>query len=250
MREDERVSVPLELFDDDYLYFYEEMLGAERSDADAEAVVRLLELEPGMRVLDIPCGDGRIAGRLAARGCEAVGVDVTELFLDRARRRYPDVRFERVDMRELEYSAEFDAVVNWFTSWGYFDERTNDAVLAAFARALRPGGRLVLELHNPQRLRRILELTGGTTWTGTERRGDLMVDRITLQDDGRRSRTDRFIVRDGRVRRIEFVLEQVPPDELERRLERAGFGSVRLFGAGGGQFEREGHRLIAVAQRQ
>jgi SAM-dependent methyltransferase len=243
------MSVPLELFDEDYLYFYEDVLAAERSDADAETVARLLELEAGMRVLDVPCGDGRIAGRLAARGCEVVGMDVTELFLERGRRSHPDVRFERRDMRELEYDGEFDAVVNWFTSWGYFDERTNDAVLGAFARALRPGGRLVLELHNPQRLRRMLELAGGTTWTGAERGGDLMVDRITLEDDGRRSHTDRFIVRDGRVRRIEFVLEQVPPDELARRLERAGFASVRLLGPGGGQFEPEGHRLIAVARR-
>jgi hypothetical protein len=108
---------------------------------------------------------------------------------------------------------------------------------------------LVIELHNPERLRRILELAGGVTWTGTERDGELMVDRIKLTEDRRQSRTERFVVRGGRVRRIEFTLEQVPADEFRARLEQAGFGSVRFFGAGGGQFLPEGPRLIALAVR-
>jgi hypothetical protein len=58
-----------------------------------------------------------------------------------------------------------------------------------------------------------------------------------------------LIVRDGRVRRLEFSLEQVPALELERRLKHAGFSSVRLLGAGGGEFVPEGPRLIAVAER-
>ncbi len=241
------MTVPLELFDEDYLYFYDELLDTEHGVADAEAVSRLLELGPGMRVLDAPCGTGRIAGRLAARGCEVVGIDITERFLALGRVRHPRVRFERLDIRRLTFEAEFDAVVNWFTSWGYFDERDNDAVLAAFARALRPGGRLVMELHNPERLRRILDLTGGLTWTASERDGDLMVDRIALEQGGRRSHTERFVVRGGRVRRLEFTLEQVPGAELRARLEQAGFSAVGLFGAAGGQFEPDGPRLIAVA---
>jgi SAM-dependent methyltransferase len=243
------MGVPPELFDEDYLYFYEAVLAADRSDADAEVVARLLGREPGMRVLDVPCGEGRIAGRLAALGCEVVGVDVTELFLELGRERYPGVRFVHGDMRELDYEAEFDAVVNWFTSWGYFDSRTNDAVLTAFARALRPGGRLVLELHNPRRLAQLLELTGGAAATVTERGDDLMVDRITYDEAEGRSHTDRFIVRGGRVRRLEFGLEQVHAEELERRLKQAGFSSVRLLGAGGGRFVPGGPRLIAVAER-
>jgi SAM-dependent methyltransferase len=243
------MPVPPEVFDDDYLYFYDELLGGGRADADAEVVARLLGLEQGARVLDVPCGTGRIAGRLAARGCEVVGADITDRFLALARAWYPGVRFEHRDIRELDYEDEFDAVVNWFTSWGYFDPATNDAVLRAFARALRPGGRLLIELHNPERLRRILELAGGVTWTGAERDGELMVDRIKLIEDGRQSHTDRFVVRGGQARRIEFTLEQVPGDELRARLERAGFESARLFGAGGGQFLPEGPRMIALAVR-
>lgn len=243
------VGVPAEIFDEDYLYFYAEVLGAKRSDADAGLVARLLSLQPGMRVLDVPCGEGRIGGRLAQLGCEVVGIDASERFLGLARERYPAVRFEPKDMRELSYDGEFDAVVNWFTSFGYFDRADNDEVLACFARALRPGGRLVLELANPARLIRILELTGGSTASLTERDGDLMVDRVSYDPAAHRSHTDRFIVRRGQVRRLEFSLEQVPAPDLEQRLRNAGFNQVQMFGRNGAPFEQEGPRLIAVAER-
>ena len=74
------------LFDQDYLYFYGELLSDERSEAETELLWRLLELEPGMEVLDLACGHGRIANRLAARGCRVTGLDATPLFLDQARR--------------------------------------------------------------------------------------------------------------------------------------------------------------------
>ncbi len=193
------MTVPPELFEDSYLYFYGGDL-EQRSDADAALIARLLALREGARVLDVPCGHGRIAGRLADRGYEVVGIDYTEHFLELARERWPKVRFEHGDMRSLEADAEFDAVVNWFTSFGYFDRETNDAVLRSFARALRPDGQLLLECHNPGRLKRLIE--------------------------------------------------QIPAPQLVERLKRAGFGDVRLFGAGGGAFEEIGPRLIAVAQRR
>lgn len=227
------MGVPFELFDDDYLYFYADVLGAQRSDADAALISDLLSLRPGMRVLDAPCGEGRIAGRLAQRGCDVVGIDATERFLELARDRHPRVAFDRRDLRKLEYEDEFDAAVNWFTSFGYFDPQTNDGVLAGLARALRPGGRLLLELHNPWRLQRLLEASGGTAGVIVNKGADVIADRVTYDEATRRSRTERFMVRDGRVRELEFSLEQVNAPDLVRRLRRAGFERVELRGDGG-----------------
>jgi SAM-dependent methyltransferase len=56
-----------EVFDEDYLHFYEPRLGA-ASEGEVETIWRVLELEPGMAVLDLACGHGRIANRLAERG--------------------------------------------------------------------------------------------------------------------------------------------------------------------------------------
>jgi SAM-dependent methyltransferase len=242
------MPVPPELFDDDYLFFYADQIAA-GSDADAELVWRLLDLRPGMRVLDVPCGEGRISGRLAGMGCEVVGVDYTEAWIELARKQYPEVTFEVADMRSLSYVQEFDAVVNWFTSFGYFDPQTNDDVLARLARALRPGGRLLLELHNPWRLQRLLKQTGGTSGYVVDKDGALMADRISYDAETKMSRTERFIVRDGHVRRLEFILEQVPGPELAKRLRRAGFAQVQLLGDGGSAFGPDSRRLLAVAQK-
>ena len=242
------MTVPPELFDDDYLYFYADQISA-GSDTDAELVWQLLALEPGRRVLDVPCGEGRISGRLAEKGCGVVGVDYTAAWVELARRQYPGVTFEVADMRTLAYDKEFDSVVNWFTSFGYFDPQTNDDVLARFARALRPGGRLLIELHNPWRLQRLLAQTGGTSAYVVDKDDALMADRISYDREQRMSRTERFIVRDGHLRRLEFTLEQIPGPELANRLQRAGFAKVELFGDGGSAFAPGSRRLIAVAHK-
>ena len=73
-------------FDEDYLYFYEELLTPERTAAEVELVWKLLELEPGLALLDLACGHGRIANPLAERGVRVTGLDATPLFLDLARK--------------------------------------------------------------------------------------------------------------------------------------------------------------------
>ena len=74
------------------------------------------------RVLDVPCGTGRVASRLAVRGYDVTGVDFTERFLEEGRARGDGVRYERVDMRELPFEEEFDAAICFWGSFGYFDE--------------------------------------------------------------------------------------------------------------------------------
>jgi 2-polyprenyl-3-methyl-5-hydroxy-6-metoxy-1,4-benzoquinol methylase len=76
--------MPSEAFGEDYLYFYDLFLTDEVSDVQADRLWRLLELESGDEVLDVPCGHGRIANGLA-RGASVTGLDANPLFLERAR---------------------------------------------------------------------------------------------------------------------------------------------------------------------
>jgi SAM-dependent methyltransferase len=239
--------VPPELFDEDvYDYFYGAAL--ERgSDAQAALIAELGGLRAGTAVLDVPCGDGRIAVRLAQRGCRVVAVDRSARFIARARARAGGerVRFDVGDMRALRHDAEFECVVNWFTSFGYFDAPTNRALLRAFRRALRPAGRLVLELRNPATLRRAVAAGDGSAAFVVDRGLDLLVDRARL--DGDRTHVERFVVRDGRVRKIEFSLETFDSDALGAALREAGFSAVELFDGDGEPFTAQSTRLVAVA---
>jgi SAM-dependent methyltransferase len=111
----------------------------------ADRVVSALGLEPGMHVLDVPCGTGRIAIQLAARGLDVVGVDITERFLVEGRGRGATVRFVRCDVRDLPFVERFDAALCFWGSFGYFDESGNLEQARAAARALRPGGRYLID---------------------------------------------------------------------------------------------------------
>lgn len=101
----------------------------------------------GARVLDVPCGFGRHARLLARRGIMVVGVDLSRAMLAEARRSGPEAGlcFVRADMRRLAYRGEFDAVLNLYTSFGYFSPRENRDVLRRMARALKPGGRILID---------------------------------------------------------------------------------------------------------
>ena len=110
--------------------------------------MELLELPSGARVLDCPCGQGRHAHLLAEAGFDVDGLDYSNDLLAIARERGTGarLRYTRGDMRKLpaRWTSRFDAVVNLFTSFGFFDTPRDDLrVLAEFARVLKPGGVLV-----------------------------------------------------------------------------------------------------------
>ena len=81
-----------------------------------------------------------------------------------------------------------------------------------------------------------------------ERDGNLMVDRVSITSEGR-SETERFIIRNGQVRRTKYSIELMYPDQLAARLRAAGFGRVELLGSAGAPFEELDARLIALAER-
>ena len=135
-------------FDAQYLLEYEPIFTLQKDRQEVARLLEVLQLPVGARVLDVPCGQGRHAHLLAEAGYDVDGLDYSAHLLAKAKARGTGkmLRYTRGDMRTLpaRWTGRFDAVVNLFTSFGFFLDPNDDArVIAEFARVLKPGGVLV-----------------------------------------------------------------------------------------------------------
>ncbi len=135
-------------FDEQYLLEYEPIFTLEKDRREVTRLIEVLGLPSGSRILDVPCGQGRHAHLLAEAGFDVDGIDYSEHLIKLAKKRGtgPNLRYTRGDMRKLpqRWSGRFDAVVNLFTSFGFFTDPADDAqVILEFARVLKPGGVLI-----------------------------------------------------------------------------------------------------------
>jgi SAM-dependent methyltransferase len=199
------------------------------ADDDAAAIAALLDLPEGASVLDAPCGGGRIAVRLAERGLLVTGIDISEPEIADARRvadeRGVDTRFEVRDVRDAP-TREFDGLVCWGNSFGYLThDGTVDQVRAA-RRALRSGGRLVLETATVAES--AFPLADGLDYTAGEVRME-----GSSRYDARRSRilTELRLSAPGREPEVATSVHHVhTAGEIVRLLEGAGFEVEDLLG--------------------
>lgn len=123
---------------------------SESSRKEVDFVIEALELHPGDRILDLCCGQGRHLIDLMRRGYDVVGVDLSEYMLSKCREAASkeglEPRLIQVDMRELPFNSEFDAIIIMFNSFGYLESDVeNQKALDRISQALKPGGRLLLD---------------------------------------------------------------------------------------------------------
>ena len=165
----------------------------EEANAFIRRLARTLRAQPPAAALDVACGTGRHAVVLAGLGYDVLGIDLSAPSIAIAERRgRPNLSFQVLDMRAIEWLDRFDLAVNLFTSFGYFgDEDDERQVLAGIERALRPGGELVIDFLNADRT--VAELVpaerterGGIVFDITrEVRGGTIVKTIEVDDPRR-----------------------------------------------------------------
>ena len=138
-------------FGNDYLIVYKhrDLQGAYH---EVKKMIDWLGLKQAAEVLDLCCGMGRHSMALAEFGYDVTGVDLSEVLLNEAVKldEGKQVTWLRGDMREVPLDRQYDAVVNLFTSFGYFDEdEQNEKVLHEIHRLLKEGGRFIIDFLNP-----------------------------------------------------------------------------------------------------
>jgi SAM-dependent methyltransferase len=226
---------------------------SEASRQQVDFIIDKLALEPGARVLDLCCGQGRHLIDLARRGYDVVGLDLSEYMLEGCRAAAAaegiDVTLIHADMRQIGFTAEFDAVINMFTSFGYLaNDNEDQKVINAASLALKGGGSLLIDAMNRDWLMSVFK---PTEWH-TNSRGELILSEhdfdsitgrincreITIHSDGRRSE------RPHSIRLYTF-------NELDKMLKQAGLIVQSTYGDfDSTPFNRGSRRMIVIARKE
>jgi SAM-dependent methyltransferase len=230
-------------FGEEYLALY-----PHRDEVEAERLIALLQArgvaQRGDPVLDMACGAGRHMRALAARGARVIGLDLSMPLLLRARGLH-ERRLVRGDMRCLPFAdGAFTAVLNLFTSFGYFDgDAEHDLVLREVGRVLRSNGVFVLDFLNAPRVRTTLVA-----------RDECAVGQTTVVQERRLSPDRRHVIKNIHIahlgRSFEERVRLFERAELEAMLREAGLTPEAALGDyEGGSHSPESPRLLLLARR-
>lgn len=228
------------------LLFAEEKL--ESSKEEIEKILQLADLEQGSKILDMPCGVGRHSVELQKKGFEVVGVDKTSEYVEDARQKdkTEEVEFVNEDMKDFRREESFDAVINWWNSFGYFEDKEDDRqMLENILASLKDGGVLLMDLWSKE-----LSAMNDFSQHWSEEDGIYNLEKGKPKDNWKKVERTWIKVEDGET--VEYTWEQrlYAASELEQMLKQVGFSKVDFYGnVEGDNFDDEADRLIVVATK-
>lgn len=240
-------------FGDDYLDAYGGSFTPERVEREVAFVEKVLGLQPGDEVLDLCCGHGRHAVPFARDGLRVTGQDLSQPYLDIARRAAHDEHVDLAtvcsDMREIPFENHFDAVVNLFSAFGYLESDDEDRkVLTGIQKALKPGGRLLLDLINREW---VIANTIPNEWH-TDAKGRIYLEHREVDLLHSRNHVTFTIVEPDGTRResVGHHFRLYTLTEVAKMLESAGLELVTVYGGFEGEvYGAATRRMIVIAKK-
>lgn len=235
---------PVDVFGPIFIEMNERLGRYEATTEEAEAIVALLELPAGARVLDAGCGFGRTAGALARIGVDATGIDISEVVIAEAERTNPGPRYVVHDLTQPlpEGLGPFDAIVNVYSSFGYGETIQDDlAVLKTWHGALKPGGRVVMELSDLERsIARI-----GPPGTVVDREDNGVHEHLFIDPQT----SILHVTYSFGGRSTEVLTRYYEADDLVALLRQAGFEQIERYGGFDKRPKAPEDRLVLTAVR-
>lgn len=241
-----------EVFDESYLRTLPFMT-AEQTLQEVDFIESSLGLPRGSEVLDVGCGYGRHAIELVQRGLSVTGVDLSLPLLiraaDESQRRSVAVNFVHTDMREMSFERQFSGAYCMLTSFGYFDDESNLRVAEGIARALKPGGRFLIDVVNRDYV--VGDLPARVWWEGD---GCVVLEEVDFNFNTNRILTHRSVVfEDGQQLEQEISVRVYSLHELGKLLRQAGFRVIEVSGSiptRGHFFGAHSRNLLILAERR
>jgi SAM-dependent methyltransferase len=235
-----------EFFDVRYLSLWGPILEAKDGEAEARQVTQLAGVVPPGRILDVPCGFGRVSKPLAELGFQVVGVDLSPDMIAEGRRRCDglDVELIEGDMRELPVEGSFDAILCLFSSIGYSGDPDDDLrFFRAARRHLGDGAPLVIDTRHRDFIAAHLMRRDWLDVDG----GPLVTERHMDWVTGLGGEVVRWF-ENGEWWERRFELYHYTATELGRLLHDAGFTHLEFFGDLDGRPLSPDTRLVVVAR--
>ncbi|MGB8226623.1 MAG: class I SAM-dependent methyltransferase [Sedimentisphaerales bacterium] len=230
------------------MMFNQKRLGDTAGEVDQ--IIKLSGIKKGARILDLCCGFGRHSLELARRGYNVTGVDLTEEYLAKARRKAKaeglNIQFIRSDMSRFCLLDSFDAAINMFTAFGYFENPADDRrVLSNMYCSLRKGGRLIIDIIGKEILARIFS---PRDWQ--QENGRIFLEERKVRQDWSWIDNRWILLENGRRKEFKFGHRLYSAAELTGLLKDCGFKSVNIYGDfTGADYDHNAKRLIAVARK-
>jgi len=230
---------------------YYHLLYKNRNDDEArlliEHLVSHLDLAPNSKALDLACGKGRHSITLNELGFDVLGVDLSPNSIQEAKKfENETLHFDVCDMRDSFTKNSFDAVFNLFTSFGYFDSKSdNEKVIVAMHEMLKDDGILVIDFMNSRRVIDSLVESETKVVEPIEFKitrnydGDHIFKHIKFEDEG---------VEHSYTERVQALML----NDFEALLTENGFNILSTFGDFdlNGFQEDTSDRLILVAEKK
>ena len=239
---------------DDFWEAFEPTLFGQRqwsaAPIEVDGIISLLQLQPGVCILDLCCGPGRHSLEFARRGFRVTGVDRTRRYLDeaatQAEREGLQIEFVHEDMRNFSRPNAFDAVINAYTSFGYFEVPQEDHRVAMnISRSLKPGGVLMMEMMGKEVLARIFQ---ERSWR--EEEGVLVLEERKLSDGWSWIDVRWILFKDGKRLEQRLSHRLYSAAELTSLLTACGFARTEVYGdLAGHPYDHTAKRLVVVGYK-
>jgi len=234
----------------DQTYALSELPEDDETDEEVDFITSILELTDDAYILDLCCGQGRHAFKLAEFGYSVIGLDSSSVLLDIANNSsLSNLWFIEGDMRNIPLRKNTcDAVINMFTSFGFFDDKDNIQVLKSVASALKHKGKFLLDYWNPYAS---VQLDGTRNWWWVNDKilslAEAKYDYISgrLQDhrtiiDFEKASIDKF------TRDLRFYT--LP--ELELMLKSVGMRIIKVYGdIDERDYDNNSRKLITLSEK-
>jgi len=235
-------------FDEVYLRYFLEKQSEELTDKQVDFIVRFFANKS--RLLDAGCGIGRHSIKLGERGFDVLGIDSSPLYVSIAgekirERNLSNVKCEVLDLRDMHFENIFNGVLSMWSSFGYFDDKTNEKILQSFFTALVNGGKLIIDIENRDYILKYF-----IRETFREKNGVFIMERRRFHPLTSIVTTHRYIV--GKDIRRDYIrhIRIYSATEMVNLFERMGFINIKVFGDYDfSKFSERSKRIIIVGEK-